>query len=143
MNIPESVSFPGAKQFIQIHQTKINRKTGEVTEQDHYFVTSIPFEEMSAKRLVKLVRLHWGIENNANWTCDVIFEEDSHFPCRKGYGPSLMSWLLILAYNIISILRSLGHKSSNKKLPSFSTVIQEFWAMLFGASYRMLFFEDI
>jgi hypothetical protein len=140
--VAASVAFPHAAQFVHVHQIKTHRTNGAVTVEDRYWVSSIPVEELSAPRWLKLVRLHWGIEDGANWTCDVIFDEDTHFPCRQGYGPSLMSWLLVLAYNLVSILRSLGHRPKTGLVP-FAQVIREFWAMVFGHAYAALSFENI
>lgn len=134
--------FPGAVQVLHIHQIKTKRSTGEVSEEDRYYVTSIPWDHMSPERLMKLIRLHWGIENNANWTCDVIFEEDTHFPCRNGYGPHLLSYLLILAYNLVSIFRSLGHRVKHA-LPSFDSIIEMMTIMIFGCSKEHLFLEKV
>ena len=105
--VPPSVSFPGATQIIHVRQRRYHVSKDRFTCEDRYFISSIPYEQFQDKEMLQLIRLHWGIENGSNWTCDVIFDEDTHFPCNKGYGPMMMSWLQVIAYNVISIVRSL------------------------------------
>ena len=45
-------------------------------------------------------------ENGGNWTADVILKEDTHSPCNTGYGRLVISWLRLLAYNLMSLVRT-------------------------------------
>lgn len=133
--LPSAISFPGAAQIIWIRQRKYKPSTDEFSCEDRYFISSIPFGTYNNNEMLKLIRLHWGIENGSNWTCDVIFDEDTHFPCNKGYGPSVTSWLQVIAFNVISIVRSLcfikPKTSRGKKIQqiAFNDLIQ--WLFLF------------
>lgn len=103
--MPDDTTFPGATQFIGIRQIRISVDGGTECE-DRVYITSVPWRELSPKQLLKLVRLHWKTENGANWTTDVILEEDVRRPCNKGFGPSVVSWLIVLAYNLIAVFRA-------------------------------------
>ena len=105
VNVPSEVTFPGAKQLIGDNQNRIE-DDGTVEAEDRVFITAVPWEELSANELLNLVRLHWVIENGCNWTADVILDEDSRRPCNQGYGPIVVSWLLMLAYNLVSVFRA-------------------------------------
>jgi predicted transposase YbfD/YdcC len=97
--------FPGAAQFLAVRRIRA-RDDGATEHEERLFVTAVPWEEMSPQRLLKLVRLHWGIENGNNWTADVILKEDSHSPCKVGNGIVIVSWLRLLAYNLVSAFRA-------------------------------------
>jgi predicted transposase YbfD/YdcC len=103
--VPAEVSFPGATQILGVSQIR-TKSDGTVETEHRVFITAVPWQELSAAKLLKLVRLHWGIENGANWTADMIFEEDTRSPCYQGYGPIVVSWLLLLAYNIVAVFRA-------------------------------------
>ena len=57
---------------------------------------------MSAKRLLQVVRSHWGIENQLHWVLDVVFAEDAN-RARKDNAPENLAILRRLALNIIRI----------------------------------------
>ena len=62
-----------------------------------YFLLS---RRLSPKRLLGVVRAHWGIENQLHWTLDVVFEEDAS-RTRTGNGPANLSLIRKLALNIV------------------------------------------
>lgn len=101
------VDMPGARQLWRVRQTSVTKddkcRVVEEAAEDRYFVTN---RVLSAERALKLVRLHWGIENGANWTLDVAMGEDAGCPCAMGKGVVVVSWLRLLAYNLASLWRS-------------------------------------
>lgn len=105
VHVPADEQFPGATQFWGVRQTRTTDE-GVVTTEDRVFITNTPWDELSPKRILTLVRLHWGIENNANWTADMVFAEDTQCPCRAGNGVLVFSWLRLLAYNIVAVFRA-------------------------------------
>lgn len=56
---------------------------------------------IAAKRLLQIVRNHWGIENRLHWVLDVVFDEDGN-RTRKDNGPDNLAILRRFAINIIS-----------------------------------------
>ena len=57
-------------------------KTGELTEESRYFLTSLT----DAHKFAEAVRKHWSIENQLHWQLDVTFGEDSA-RARKDNSP--------------------------------------------------------
>jgi predicted transposase YbfD/YdcC len=55
---------------------------------------------IAAKRLLQIVRSHWGIENRLHWVLDVVFDEDGN-RTRKDHGPENLAILRTFAINII------------------------------------------
>lgn len=62
-----------------------------------YFLLS---RRMSPRRLLGVVRAHWGIENQLHRTLDVLFAEDAS-RTREGNGPANLSLIRKLALNIV------------------------------------------
>ena len=53
-----------------------------------------------AKRILKVVRGHWGIENGLHWILDIAFQED-HSRLRKGHGAHNFAMLRHIALNLL------------------------------------------
>jgi predicted transposase YbfD/YdcC len=109
------VDFPGARHLWRIRQIteRIEYGKSKRTIEDRYFVTN---RMLKAEKALRLVRLHWGIENGANWTLDVAMKEDHSSPCQRGEALVVISWLRLLAYNLVSIFRSKQPKRHGDKL---------------------------
>lgn len=125
--VPSDEPFFGAKQFVSVTSKHIDDH-GRKHVETRLFVTSIEATQIATKRLLELVRLHWGIENGPNWTCDVVLREDSHCPCRTGNGLTTMSWLNILAYNILAVFRS-RLPGRERKRPPWKEVLWLFFSV--------------
>jgi predicted transposase YbfD/YdcC len=82
--------WPELHQVFELTRTFITKKTGEVSKETVYGITSLSPDEASAKRLNDLVRSHWHIENKVHWVRDVIFDEDRS-QVRCGNTPQVMS----------------------------------------------------
>jgi hypothetical protein len=77
---------------------------GKVRRETSYIITSLSKEEASPRRLLRLIRGHWGIENRVHWVRDVIFDED-RCQVRCGSGPQVMA---ALRNCVIGLLRLRG-----------------------------------
>jgi predicted transposase YbfD/YdcC len=64
--------WSGLKTVVRMTRTGTNSK-GAPHSGTRYFITSLAAD---AKRLAEVVRRHWGVENEMNWTLDVAFRED-------------------------------------------------------------------
>jgi len=99
---PAMNGWEHAKELWRIEKTVIY-SSGKITTEDHYYITSLPKSRLSNKQKLKTVRLHWGIENNANWVMDTAWKEDSTPWCRQAL--SLVSLLRVIAYNTVARLK--------------------------------------
>jgi predicted transposase YbfD/YdcC len=120
--VPAQVGFAGARQFVCVTTTRIDNR-GRKRTRSRFFVTSVPDDELSPQRLLTLVRLHWGIENGPNWTADVVLSEDTHWPCKTGHGVVTMSWLNLIAYNLVAVFRSRLPRVDQRR-PSWTSVLR-------------------
>lgn len=64
-----------------------------------YFLLS---KYLPAKRLLRVVRSHWSIENQMHWTLDVVFDEDGN-RARKDHAPENLAVLRALALNLLRV----------------------------------------
>jgi predicted transposase YbfD/YdcC len=104
------VVFPGAKQFWRVVQ-RSQFENHLLHEEVRYFITDLEVETFGAERALGLVRLHWGIENGANWTMDAILREDDVQPCQqRREALEVVSWLRVLGYNLLSAFRACAPK---------------------------------
>jgi predicted transposase YbfD/YdcC len=101
------VDMPGARQLWRVRQRREKRddrgRLVESSVEDRYFITN---RLMNAEKALRLVRLHWGVENNAFWTLDVAMGEDDYCPSQRQQAVVVVSWLRLIAYNLVSLFRS-------------------------------------
>lgn len=111
------VTFPHVKQVFRIERITYNLDGDLMRTETAYGATSLPPEKADSKRLLKLNRGHWCIENRLHWVRDVTFDEDRS-QIRKGSGPQVMATLRNLAIslfrlnqikNIAQTLRNCGY----------------------------------
>jgi predicted transposase YbfD/YdcC len=67
------------------------------TIEDRYFISSL---KAPAKRLLKAVRGHWGIENGLHWVLDIAFRDDVS-RVRKDHAPENLAILRHIALNLL------------------------------------------
>ena len=70
----------------------------KVTEETRYFISSLDAND--PKRLERVVRTHWSIENNLHWVLDIAFDEDSN-RTRKGHSAANLAVIRHIALNMI------------------------------------------
>lgn len=70
----------------------------KVTEETRYFISSL--DARDPKRLERVVRAHWAIENSLHWVLDAAFDEDSN-RTRKGHSDANLSVIRHIALNLI------------------------------------------
>ncbi len=70
----------------------------KVTEETRYFISSLDAND--PKRLERVVRAHWSIENNLHWVLDIAFDEDCN-RTRKGHSAANLAVIRHIALNLI------------------------------------------
>lgn len=82
-------------------------RTGKPTHEVRYGVTSLPAMVADAKRLLKIARAEWGIENGLHYRRDVSLAEDAS-RLRRGTGPQVMA---ALNNAVVSLVLSSGERN--------------------------------
>jgi predicted transposase YbfD/YdcC len=108
----EKAGWAGLRSFIMVEVER--QVTGQAaTVERRYFISRLAAD---AKRALRAVRGHWGIENGLHWVLDVAFREDA---CRSraGHAPENLATLRHIAVNLLKQERSckLGIKSKRLK----------------------------
>ncbi len=104
--------FPHLGQAFVIERQAVEKKTGEISSEIAYGITSRPPEEANAQRVLKVNRGHWVIENSCHYILDWTFDEDRS-RIRTGYGPENMTRLRRFA---IGVIKSKGGESVPQKM---------------------------
>jgi predicted transposase YbfD/YdcC len=92
------------RQVVVVKQTARHRDGKEKVEL-RYFVTNATTGMLTPRQLLRLVRLHWGIENDCNWSFDLQFGEDDGRWCTQNKATLVLGVLRMIAYNLLQWLR--------------------------------------
>jgi len=65
------------KQVFKLERKRTFCKTGEITEEVVYGITSLAFERGDAQQLLDWTRSYWGVENGLHYRRDKILKEDA------------------------------------------------------------------
>ena len=116
--------WPGLAQGFEITRERtIKDKT---TVEVEYGMTSLKPEEADAKRLLGLVREHWGIENELHYVRDVTLGEDA-CRVRKGSAPQTLA---AVRNAVIYLLASTGAPSHPAAIRRFNAQPEEALTLL-------------
>lgn len=110
------------QEFWRIRQTSTNKANGEVEIEDRYFLSSISPQKLNDAQVMQVIRMHWRIENNGNWITDTAFQEDNS-PFAN-YALVLISLMRMLAFNIISRLKTRRMRQAQARAMSWSAVMK-------------------
>ena len=102
--------WPGLRSVVQVLGRR-DTDTG-ITVQPRYYISSL---DVSAERLLEVVRAHWSIENSLHWSLDVTFREDQS-RVRKDHSPQNMATLRQISHNQLKRETSLKVGIQGKRL---------------------------
>lgn len=94
--------FPHADQALQIVRRRRTLRTGRVSIERVYAITSLTAHQANAADLAERVRGHWAIENREHHVRDVTFGEDAS-RVRTGGAPRVMASLRNLAIGALRL----------------------------------------
>jgi predicted transposase YbfD/YdcC len=83
---------------IGVEKKTIEKKNGQIINEDRYFICSIE----SVETFAKAVRGHWGVENSLHWHLDFTFKDDKNTTMRNNGAKNLQ----IVKKIALSILRT-------------------------------------
>jgi predicted transposase YbfD/YdcC len=115
------LEFPYLEQVFRLERRSEECKSGKVSEQTLYGVTSWSVAEAGAQELLAATRGHWGIENGLHRRRDVTFHEDAIRNTTKNGGR------VQAAFNnlTIGVLRKLGWENLAQARRYFEAHIEE------------------
>lgn len=92
--------WPGLMQVFTLERERTTA-LGETEREVHYGITSLPPSLATPKRLLALVRRHWGIENGLHYRRDRTLDEDRS-QLRTGHAPHLLATLNNTAIGLVA-----------------------------------------
>jgi predicted transposase YbfD/YdcC len=101
------LDFPHVHQAFMIQREVIRKKTGNVSSEVIYGITSIPTNRATPKQVLEDNRKHWSVES-CHYMIDWNYDEDRS-QIRTGFGPENMTRLRRFA---IGLLKSKQKKES-------------------------------
>ncbi len=116
--------LPGLVMFARIESER--QKTGGKRETAVYYVALS--KRMPPRRVLEIVRTHWGVENNLHWPLDVVFREDDA-RSRKNHAPQNLSFIRRMALDILNAHPDKRSAARKMKLAAWS---KEFFFELFA-----------
>ena len=102
--------WPGLRSVVQVLGRRDTDKG--ITVQPRYYISSL---DVSAGRLLEVVRAHWSIENSLHWSLDVTFREDQS-RVRKDHSPQNMATLRQISHDQLKRETSLKVDIQGKRL---------------------------
>ena len=110
----------------------VDARTGGLTTQiERYFISSLPAAKLTAKQWLRVVREHWGVENSCHFNWDVMFQEDARPWVRaSGKGALVAMMLRRIAYNLVTLFRSVTQRSEEKHHVPWMDLIRAFYRAL-------------
>lgn len=92
--------WEGLKSLLRVSHRREDKKTGKVSEETLYYISSIS----DLERLRQTIRSHWAIENNLHHCLDVYLGQDASHK-RLGNVPQIMDVVLKINLFILMHLR--------------------------------------
>ena len=119
-----SQRLPGLVLFARLESER-QKAGGKSQAAIHYVALS---KRMPPRRVLEIVRQHWGVENNLHWPLDVVFHEDDA-RSRKNHAPQNLSFIRRMALDILNAHPDKRSAARKMKLAAWS---KEFFFELFA-----------
>ena len=132
-SVPELNGWEGARELWRVAKEVVVLRTGKTQQEDRYYISSLPPSKLTNKQVLKTIRLHWSIENNANWVMDTAWKEDNSPWCAK--AAEVVSLLRIIAFNAVSRLKYRRFRRARLYNYTWKQVIEIVRTTLFPAKY--------
>lgn len=98
------LDWPGLQQVFQLERRVIQQRTGEVSTETVYGITSLSPDKVTARQLLDWIQDYWGIENGLHYCRDVSLQEDS----LRMTNATMAEVTATLNNFIIALVRKLG-----------------------------------
>jgi hypothetical protein len=87
-----------------------------VAHDNRYFLSSLQRVALADAQWLRVVRLHWGVENNCHNTFDTVFcEDDKPWIQNSPQGALAVLLLRRIAYDLLALFRSVTLRSEDRR----------------------------
>jgi predicted transposase YbfD/YdcC len=124
---------------LRVSSEKLNAQGQRIHYENRYFLCSLPASRLTADQWLKVVRLHWGVENGCHWTLDMAFEEDDH-PWIEADPKGALAVVLLrrIAYTLLSLFRSVTQRSEERRKTPWKDLMRDLYVALVSATAEQL-----
>jgi hypothetical protein len=123
------------KLALRVRSQVIDPKTSALLSvEDRYFITNVHSARFTKAQWLKLIRLHWNVENNCHNIWDRIYREDDRVWIREPRGMLAIQLLRRLSYNLLALFRSVTQRSDKKRETPWKTLMRELYKGLLRLS---------
>ena len=112
------------RMMLRVESETLDAQGRRLAYENRYFVSSLPACRLTASQWLRLVRNHWGVENECHGTLDLAFEEDDH-PWIEAHprGALAIALLRRIAYNLLTLFRSVTQRSDERRRTPWRTLM--------------------
>jgi len=105
--IREIAGYHGWSHLQQVWEVQQDRRTngGRVETTRRLFLTNLHWGRLTADQILRVIRGHWGIENDCFGTLDLQWDEDARPWCTHGEALAVIGCLRVMAYNLLQVAR--------------------------------------
>jgi predicted transposase YbfD/YdcC len=128
------VNFPYVAQVFAIERESINKKTGQVSRELIYGLTSQADYEASPEKILEINRGHWCIENSCHYILDWLYDED-RCRIRTLHGPENISRLRRFVIGIIKATSTKGVTETTRTLVMNTRMVFDYLKMSGNTAY--------
>ena len=124
---------------IRIESERLTRKGTRVAYENRYYITSLRRDELSDAQWLRLIRLHWGVENNCHNTFDTALKEDDH-PWITASPQGALAVLLLrrIAYNFLTLFRTVTQRAEERRGTPWKDLIRTVYNAVIAATAEQL-----
>lgn len=115
-------------------------RTGErLAHENRYYLASLKRSRLNDAQWLRLIRLHWGVENNCHNTLDTAFAEDDHPWIESSPQGALAAMLLRrVALTLLALFRCVTQRSDERRAMPWADVMRGLYNALIGATAEQL-----
>jgi hypothetical protein len=120
---------------IRVESETLDASGRRAKYENRYFVSSLPAARLTAQQWLRVVRLHWGVENGCHWTLDTAFEEDGH-PWIEADPRGALALVLLrrIAYTLLGLFRSVTQRSDERRKAPWKALMRDLYVALVSAT---------
>jgi predicted transposase YbfD/YdcC len=122
------LNFPHVGQAFVIERESIEKKTGKLSKETAYGITSRTRDKADAERILKTNRGHWSIENSCHYIIDWNYDEDRG-RIRTGHGPENITRLRRFAVGIMKSKRVTNVAQKIRQLQRNTRLVLDYLCM--------------
>lgn len=110
--------------ILRVQAQTVDSAGNILTTEDRYFISSLPHNRLTFAQWLELVRRHWAVECYHN-VLDTSFVEDDHpWITHSAQGMLVVLLLRRLAYNVLSLFRSVTQRSEQNRRTPWKTLFR-------------------